>query len=254
MWYPRRFIIYAVILVVAVWLSMRVTNFELTNLMNLSNAVEFVINNFTPEAHHWANLPVYLQDSVVTLGMAFLGTFLALVFVLPLSFFAARNTSPARWQFAFSRSGFTFLRAVPEIVFGMVFVVALGLGPFAAVLAILLHNIGVLGKLISELIEAAEDGPQEAMKATGATRRIAQLFAIIPQIWPNVLSHYFYRFEVAIRTSLVLGIIGGGGIGQRLYNDFNSYNYEGVAVAIVVIMVLVLAVDFLGSFVRKRVI
>ena len=136
----------------------------------------------------------------------------------------------------------------------MILLTTLGLGPFPAVLAITFHNIGVMGKLISELIEAADTGPQEAMKAVGAKRWVASLFSILPQIWPNVLSNFFYRFEVAIRTSLILGFIGGGGIGQRLFNDFNTFNYSSVSLDVLIIMVMVILVDSLGSFVRNRVI
>jgi phosphonate transport system permease protein len=146
------------------------------------------------------------------------------------------------------------VRSIPEIVFGLILLTALGLGPFPAVLAIMFHNTGVLGKLVSELIESADPGPQEAMKAVGSKDWFASLFSILPQIWPNVLSQFFYRFEVAIRTSLILGFIGGGGIGQRLFNDFKSFQYSSVSLDVLLIMLLVIVVDSIGSYVRNRVI
>jgi phosphonate transport system permease protein len=173
---------------------------------------------------------------------------------LPLSFLAAKNTSGSIAMYSSTRGGLSALRSIPEIVFGLIFVTAFGLGPFAAVLAIILHNIGVLGKLISELIEAADSGPQEAMRSVGASKWVGHLFAILPQIWPNVLSQYFYRFEVAIRTSLILGFIGGGGIGQQLFNHFQSFYYTAVALDIVLIMIMVIIVDFIGGQIRARVI
>ena len=195
-----------------------------------------------------------VRDMLETLAMAFLGSILGLLFALPLSFAAARNTAPSKIFYNFMRIALSFVRSVPEIVFGLILLTTLGLGPFPAVIAIMIHNVGVMGKLISELIEAADPGPQEAMKAVGAKNWLASLFSVLPQIWPNVLSNFFYRFEVAIRTSLILGFIGGGGIGQRLFNDFQTFQYPSVSLDVLIIMVMVIAVDFIGSYVRNRVI
>ncbi|UTR10624.1 phosphonate ABC transporter, permease protein PhnE [Evansella sp. LMS18] len=251
-WFNKKSLIYIVILIALTWWSMNITGFELEKFANFSNMISFIETRFLPP--DWAILPLLIRESLITLGIAFLGTFFALLVAIPLSFAAANNTSRNNYIYYFSRFSLSGLRSVPEIVFGLLFVVVIGLGPFAAVLAILLHNIGVLGKLISELIEASDRGPQEAMKSVGATHGIGSLFAIIPQIWPNVLSNYFYRFEVAIRTSLILGFVGGGGLGQQIFNQYQSFYYQGMAVSIVLIMVLVIIVDMFGSFVRKRII
>lgn len=199
-------------------------------------------------------LPNMVQDTLETLAMAFLGSVFGLIIALPISFIAARNTSPSPILFQFSRIALSFVRSIPEIVFGLILLTTLGLGPFPAVIAIMFHNIGVFGKLISELIEAADPGPQEAMKAVGSKTWVANLFSILPQIWPNVLSQFFYRFEVAIRTSLILGFIGGGGIGQRLFNDFKTFQYSSVSLDVLIIMVMVIIIDFLASYIRKRII
>ncbi|SDH01445.1 phosphonate transport system permease protein [Alteribacillus persepolensis] len=251
-WFRKRVWLYAVLLGLFTWWSMGKTEFEVSSFQEFSNAYSFIHDRFLPAS--WEILPTLIDPILVTLAVAFLGTFIALLIALPLSFAAAKNTAGNRLFYYFNRFFLSVLRSVPEIVFGLIFVVVLGLGPFPAVMAILLHNIGVLGKLISELIEAADAGPQEAMQSVGAGRRIGNLFSILPQIWPNVLSHYFYRFEVAIRTSLILGFIGGGGIGQKLFNDFNSFNYTAVTVEVLLIMLLVIIVDLFGAFVRKRVI
>ncbi|WP_026674132.1 phosphonate ABC transporter, permease protein PhnE [Alkalihalobacterium bogoriense] len=251
-WFKRRYLVYGVFLLLFIYWSMSITEFDLRRFAQFPNAVDLVVNRFFPV--DWSIFPRLLQASLVTLAMAFLGTFFALIIALPLSFMAARNTSRHPLFFVTMRWSLSGLRSVPEIVFGLILVAALGLGPFAAVIAIILHNIGVLGKLISELIEAADEGPQEAMKAVGSTRWVRVLFSILPQIWPNILSHYFYRFEVAIRTSLILGFIGGGGLGQQLFNHFNSLQYQKVALDIIMIMALVIVVDFIGGKVRERVI
>ncbi|WP_307320243.1 phosphonate ABC transporter, permease protein PhnE [Evansella vedderi] len=251
-WFKPKYLIYLLIVIALTWWSMNITGFDFRNFYRFGDAIQFVATRFFPI--EWSLFPRLLEASLVTLAVAFLGSFFALLVALPISFMAAHNTSRHPFLYGLTRTSLSGLRSVPEIVFGLILVVALGLGPFPAVLAILLHNIGVLGKLISELIEAADPGPQEAMKTVGATRWVAVLFSILPQIWPNVLSHYFYRFEVAIRTSLILGFIGGGGLGQLLFNHFNSFYYTAVALDIIMIMALVIIVDFIGSYVRKRVI
>ncbi|MCT8137323.1 phosphonate ABC transporter, permease protein PhnE [Anaerobacillus sp. CMMVII] len=251
-WLKPKYFFIGLILLVAVWYSMEATQFQFEKFKNIPNMYFFIRDQFFPP--NWSIMPRLINASFVTLSMAFLGTFIALIVSIPLSFMAARNTSRHPIFCWFNRTMLSGLRSIPEIVFGLMFVVSLGLGPFPAVLAIMLHNIGVLGKLISELIESAEPGPQEAMKSVGATRWVAVLFSILPQIWPNVLSHFFYRFEVAIRTSLILGFIGAGGIGQLLFNHFQTFQYKSVASDIIAIIVLVIVVDFIGGKIRERVI
>ncbi|MBT2689563.1 phosphonate ABC transporter, permease protein PhnE [Bacillus sp. ISL-47] len=251
MWFKRRSIITHALLALFVFLSMKLTEFDLSKFRDFRNMIDFLSHWFPMD---FSLLPKILEDSMETLAMAFLGSFFGLLIGLPLSFMAAKNTAGAPFVYHLTRVGLSFVRSIPEIVFGLILLTALGLGPFPAVLAIMFHNIGVLGKLISELIEASDPGPQEAMKAVGAKNWFASLFSILPQIWPNVLSNYFYRFEVAIRTSLVLGFIGGGGIGQRLFNDFKTFQYTAVSLDVLVIMIIVILVDFFGSYVRNRVI
>ncbi|MCP8616227.1 phosphonate ABC transporter, permease protein PhnE [Salirhabdus salicampi] len=230
---------------------MRLTEFNLAKFRDFQNMVDFIARWFPMD---FSKLHLMVRDSLDTLAMAFLGSFLGLIIAVPVSFFAAKNTSHSFTLFHFSRFSLSFVRSVPEIVIGLILLTTLGLGPFPAVIAIMIHNIGVLGKLISELIEAADPGPQEAVKAVGTKKWFAYLFSILPQIWPNVLSHYFYRFEVAIRTSLILGFIGGGGIGQRLFNDFKTFDYPSVSLDVLLIMILVIAVDLFGSYVRNKII
>ncbi|WP_409250835.1 phosphonate ABC transporter, permease protein PhnE [Bacillus sp. SCS-153A] len=251
MWFKRRSFFTFLILMIFVYFSMKLTEFDLSKFRDFRNMIDFLSQWFPMD---FSLLPKMLEDGMETLAMAFLGSFFGLLIALPLSFISARNTSPSLLLYNVSRVGLSFVRSVPEIVFGLILLTALGLGPFPAVIAIMLHNIGVLGKLISELIEASDPGPQDAMKAVGAKKWFAYFFSILPQIWPNVLSHYFYRFEVAIRTSLVLGFIGGGGIGQRLFNDFKTFQYSSVSLDVLIIMIMVIAVDFLGSYVRNKVI
>ncbi len=194
-----------------------------------------------------------LRAMVDTLEIAVFSTLAAAALAFPLSFLAARNWTPSRWIYDSIRFLINLFRSIPELVLALVFIPTLGLGPMPAVMALIIHNIGVFGKLISETIEASDDGPQEAVKALGGTRLLVAVYGIVPQILPLVLSHYFYRLEVAIRTTLILGIVGAGGLGQMLYNDFKQFMYQKVTFEVVLIMVLVTGVDYLGALIRKRV-
>ncbi|ANX12441.1 phosphonate ABC transporter, permease protein PhnE [Fictibacillus arsenicus] len=250
-WFKKRqFFVFLIIAVLAAY-SMRLTEFDLSKFRDFENMGDFLSKWFPMNTE---SLPYLFTESVLTISIAFLGSLFGLIIALPLSFFAARNTSGHRIIFAATRFYLSFLRSVPEFVFGLILLTTLGLGPFPAVIAIVLHNIGVLGKLISELIEAADKGPMEAMSAVGAKRWIGNLFAILPQIWPNVLSQFFYRFEVAIRTSLILGLIGGGGIGQQLFIHFKTFQYQLVSVDVLLIMIMVILVDYIGGKIREKVI
>jgi phosphonate transport system permease protein len=250
-WFKKRqFFVFLIIAVLAAY-CMRLTEFDLSKFQDFENMGDFLSKWFPMNTD---SLPYLFTESVLTISIAFLGSLFGLIIALPLSFLAARNTSGHRIIFAATRFYLSFLRSVPEFVFGLILLTTLGLGPFPAVIAIVLHNIGVLGKLISELIEAADKGPMEAMSAVGAKRWIGNLFAILPQIWPNVLSQFFYRFEVAIRTSLILGLIGGGGIGQQLFIHFKTFQYQLVSVDVLLIMIMVILVDYIGGKIREKVI
>lgn len=228
------------------------TNFNPLLFKDIGNTVDFVKSSFlNPD---WRVLPKAIKESITTIQIAIMGTILATIIAMPLSFLGARNTSFHWTIYSFIRGILSFMRSVPEIVFALIFVPTVSLGPIAGVLAITLHNIGVLGKMISELIEAAESGPQEAVASTGASKKIVILYGIVPQIIPIVLSNIFYRLEVSIRASLVLGLVGAGGIGQLLSIHFKIFQYEKVAVDVLVIMMLVIIVDTIGAYVRRKVI
>ncbi|MDQ0339868.1 phosphonate transport system permease protein [Caldalkalibacillus uzonensis] len=252
MWLTVRNILIAVMLgVLTVWSAVG-TGFNLPKLIDSLWRFKEIFDLWFPP--NWERSGSAFNAILMTLQMAFLGTFLALFIVLPLSFLAAANTSPNSLLYQLTRGIFSFLRSIPDIVIGLILVMAIGPGPFPAVMAILLHNIGVLGKLIAELVEASDKGPQEAVRSVGLGRAMVALYGILPQIIPNVLSHYFYRFEVAIRSSVILGFLGGGGIGQLLFNSFRTFQYADVTTYVIFVMLLVILVDMVGGLIRQRVI
>jgi phosphonate transport system permease protein len=143
------------------------------------------------------------------------------------------------------------LRAVNEFVFALMFVTAVGLGPFAGMLALGLHTGGVLGKLLSETIEAIDPGQLEGVAAVGAGRAHVIAFGVVPQVMPNFLSYILLRFESDIRSASVIGMVGGGGIGFYLWDTIRSFNDREAATVILLIVVMVMCVDVVSSRIRR---
>jgi phosphonate transport system permease protein len=248
--FKKNTVLLLVVVALGIWSAVG-SGFNLLLLRDLGNSLDFLARSWPPD---WSVLGRAASAIAETLQIAYLGTLLALIFALPLSFLAAWNTAPNGLVYNGVRSVLSFIRAVPEIVFALIFVPTVSLGAMAGVLAITLHNLGVLGKLIAELVEAADRGPQEAVSASGAPGILVATHGILPQILPNVFSHAFYRMEVSVRSVLVLGFVGAGGIGQQLFIHFRMFQYEKVFVDVLAIMVLVVLIDYLGAFVRSRVI
>ncbi len=227
------------------------TGFNPILFKDLGNSIKFVIEMFPPD---YSVFRVALYEVLITLYIAIIGTFLSVVISIPVSYLAASNTAPNQMLYHISRTTLSFLRGIPEIVFALIFVPTLSLGPFAGVMALTIHNIGVKGKIFSELIEASEIGPKEAIQSTGAGQTLIYFFGILPQILPNVISNIFYRFEVNVRASIILGLVGAGGIGQQLIIHFKMFQYDKVLVDIFVIMVLVVSIDYFGGYLRRKII
>ncbi|SCY52323.1 phosphonate ABC transporter, permease protein PhnE [Alkaliphilus peptidifermentans] len=239
------------LLILFLW-SANGTKFNPLLFRDFGNTLNFIQKSFlNPD---WSVLPMALKESVITVQIAIMGTFLALILAIPISFLGAKNTSPHWSIYTFLRSVLSFIRSIPEIVFALIFVPTVSLGPFAGVLALMIHNIGVMGKLFSEIIESADIGPQEAVASTGAKKIIVILYGIVPQVIPHVLSNAFYRLEVSVRASLVLGLVGAGGVGQLLSIHFRMFQYNKVAVDCLVIMTMVIVIDYFGGIIRRRVI
>ncbi len=247
----RKVYLWIGLILLLVW-SAKGTKFNPLLFKDFGNTLDFVRKSFLKP--DWSVLPVAINQSIITIQIAIMGTVLALVVAVPISFFAAKNTSPHWSVYGTLRALLSFLRSVPEIVFALVFVPTVSLGPLAGVLALAIHNIGVMGKLFSEIIESADIGPQEAVTATGAKRSIVILYGILPQVIPHILSNAFYRLEVSVRASLVLGLVGAGGVGQLLSIHFKMFQYNKVAVDCLVIMAMVIVIDYIGGIIRRRVI
>jgi phosphonate transport system permease protein len=199
----------------------------------------------------FAHLGEYAWQCVVTLCIALWGTVLAASISVPLGLLGARNISPHPVVYVAARRAMDLLRAVNEFVFALMFVTAVGLGPFAGMLALGLHTGGVLGKLLSETIEAIDPGQMEGVAATGAGRLHVIAFGVAPQVMPNVVSYLLLRFESDIRSASVIGMVGGGGIGFYLWDTIRAFNDREAATVILLIVVLVMVTDVVSARIRR---
>lgn len=190
--------------------------------------------------------------ALVTLWIGLLGTTLSIPASLVLALLAARGTSPAGWVYQAARGLLSFLRAVPDVVFALIFVTAVGLGPFPGVLALICHNVGVMGKLWAESLEDADPGPPQALRSAGAGRIQVAAHALLPSVTPQMVGLLLYRFDVNVRSSLVLGLVGAGGIGFLINQSIQLFQFDQMLTHILVILVLIVAVDQLSAFVRRR--
>jgi len=215
---------------------------------NSDNMREFGKDFLKPDFDQW---PLYVGQMWLTIQMALWGTFLAVILAIPLGLAAAKNISPP-WVSQPMRRFLDMLRSVPDLVVGTLFIVAVGLGPFAGVMALTISTGGVLGKLFSEAVEAIDRGPVEGVRATGAAPLQEIVWGVMPQVAPLWTSYALYRFESSSRSATVLGLIGAGGIGQVLFDSLNSFEYSRVAAIVIVIIVAVSLIDLLSQVIRSR--
>lgn len=212
--------------------------------------LDFFGRMFPPDLAHLALLT---DATVETVQIAVWGTLIAIILSIPFALLGARNTTPHVVVFHLIRLLLNALRSINELVFALIFVAAVGLGPFAGVLAIALHATGMLAKFCAEEVEGVDRGPIEAMQATGAGRLQVILFGIVPQVVPAFVSYAVYRFDVSIRAATILGLVGAGGLGFSLIKTMKLFKYHETATCILVIFVLVAVSDWLCARIRARI-
>lgn len=210
------------------------------------NMAQFGEAFLSPNFHEWE---LYLTEMVVTIQIALWGTALSVVLGIPFAILSSSNVCPV-WIVQPVRRLMDAFRAINEIVFALLFVVAVGLGPFAGVMALFIHNTGIIAKLFSEAVEATDPRPVEGIRATGASRLQEVIFGIVPQVIPLWSSYTLYRFETNVRSATVLGIIGAGGIGQTLYESIRSFLYAETAAIIIIVVLSVMIIDIVSARLR----
>ena len=219
-------------------------------LSDSGNMGQFAKDFFPPDFTEWRT---YVQEMSVTLAVAVWGTALSIVCAIPFGLMSAHNMAPA-WVVQPVRRVMDACRAINEMVFAMLFIVAVGLGPFAGVLALWVHTTGVLAKLFAEAVEAIDPRPAEGVRATGATSLDEIIYGVLPQVLPLWISFALYRFESNVRSAMVVGMVGAGGIGVVLYESIRSFNYSQTAAVMLMVIVVVTVIDLLSARLRERVI
>jgi len=212
-----------------------------------ANMGKFLKEFFPPDFREWRS---YLREMIVTLHIAVWGTALAIVTAVPCGLLSSSNLVPA-WVYQPVRRVMDACRAINEMVFAMLFIVAVGLGPFAGVLALWVHTTGTLAKLFSEAVEAIDPRPVEGVRATGASALEEIVYGVIPQVMPLWISYSLYRFESNVRSASVVGMVGAGGIGVVLYEVIRGFEYAQTCAVMLIIIVFVTAIDLLSARIRK---
>jgi phosphonate transport system permease protein len=187
-----------------------------------------------------------------TVDIAIFGTVGGVIMALPLAILAAENVTPSRYVYYAARGTIGFARAVPDLVWALLFVTAVGLGPFPGALAISVHSIGMLGRLFAETIEHMDMAPIDALSLTGARRLQVFTHGVVPSILPSLTGITLYRFDENIRSSLVLGFVGAGGIGFELLSAMSLFQYQLVSLYLIVTFILIITAERLSALVRAR--
>ena len=195
------------------------------------------------------------EPALETVLMATLATLLGALMAIPVAWLGADNISPlGRFTYLVGRVLMTLSRSVHEVVWGLVFVAAVGLGALAGVLAMAVRSIGFISKTVAEAIEDVNKGPVEAMRAVGANRFQVLMFGIVPQVLPVIIGNVIFEWDVNIRRSTIMGLVGAGGLGLALHRQMASYNYGGIATVIFVILLLIVFGEVFSAWARKKVI
>jgi phosphonate transport system permease protein len=195
------------------------------------------------------------EPALETVLMATLATLLGALMAIPVAWLGANNISPlGRFTYYVGRVLMTLSRSVHEVVWGLVFVAAVGLGALAGVLAMAVRSIGFISKTVAEAIEDVNKGPVEAMRAVGANRFQVLMFGIVPQVLPVIIGNVIFEWDVNIRRSTIMGLVGAGGLGLALHRQMASYNYGGIATVIFVILLLIVFGEVFSAWARRKVI
>ena len=199
-------------------------------------------------------LHLYLRGLIETLSIAFLGTLLAALFAFPIAFVATKNIVAQKLIHFLSRRLLDSIRGIDTLIWALIFINVVGLGPFAGILAIAMSDLGSFGKLFSEAIETADKKSREGVRSTGGNTAHEIVFGILPQVRPVILSQVLYYFESNTRSATVIGIVGAGGIGLYLSNEISQQNWDHVSFLILMVLVTVAVVDQISSRLRFAII
>ncbi len=211
------------------------------------NMATYAADFFPPNFSQWR---LFIEEMLVTLQIALWGTTLAVITAIPMALLGSSNLVPS-WVYQPVRRMMDACRAINEMVFAMLFVVAVGLGPFAGVLALWIHTTGILAKLFSEAVESIDPQPVEGIRSTGASALHEILYGVIPQVMPLWISFALYRFESNVRSATVVGMVGAGGIGVVLWEIIRGFQYAETCAVMLIIIATVTCIDLLSARIRR---
>lgn len=212
-----------------------------------ANMATFLADFFPPDFREWR---FYVEEMVITVQIALWGTVMAIVCAIPFGLACAGNIAPW-WIYQPARRLMDIFRSINEMVFAMLFVTAVGLGPFAGVLALWVHTTGILAKLFAEAVEAIDPRPVEGIRSTGAHKLEEIVFGVIPQVMPLWVSYSLYRFESNVRSASVVGLVGAGGIGQVIWEIIRGFQFGQTCAVMIIIVITVMSIDLLSQWLRK---
>ncbi len=201
---------------------------------------------------NWSFLPRTVDPMLETFKMAVVASAIGCALALPVAFLASRVTAPNPATLLIDRGLLSVVRAIPDILYALIFVAAVGIGPLPGIGALVLFNIGVVAKLLSETVDGVDTGPIEAARAGGANRTQTVRWAVLPQVLPNYVAYSLYTFELNIRASTVIGIVGAGGIGNLLVTQYRFFAWSNVSVIVAQLFVLVFLIELLSISLRRR--
>ncbi|MFV1990144.1 MAG: phosphonate ABC transporter, permease protein PhnE [Acidimicrobiales bacterium] len=247
-----RVVVSTVILILVVW-SVLGINISIARIVGAPADIWDIVKQMIPPNLEWEYIKDVLGKVMESIYIAWIGTIIGAVISLPLAFAAAANTSP-RWIQIPVRIFFSAVRAFPELILAIFFLPVVGLGPWAGALAIGLHSVGTLGKLSTEAIESLDGGPMEAVDAAGGKWSSKMRWAVMPQVMPVVVALWLFRFEINIRASAVLGLIGAGGVGSELVGRLNFREFDKAGTVLLITAIVVIIVDTISASVRRRLI
>jgi phosphonate transport system permease protein len=252
--HARRNVGVALVAVVAVWAAVSV-GVRGEGLLSLPGGVANVIHRmFFRGGPDWTYLGVSLEAMIQSIQIAWVGTVIGALISLPLGFFGAKNVSSGPISNVV-RQVLNGIRAFPELVLAIaIFIPIAGLGPVAGALAIGFGSVGTLGKLTAEVIEGIDPGPVEAARATGGGPLQVQRWGVLPQVLPEIVAFWLYRFEINIRAAAILGVVGAGGIGFILQQTIVFGRFPRAGMAILVVIVATMIIDTISGRIRRRII
>lgn len=245
-WVPLSLVIF---LAITVWVVLGLApDFERT-IANLDQAGEILAEFWPPQ---FSFIDRTFGPLLETFQMAVIASVLGCTIALPLAFLASRISAPNAAVYWIDRAVLSVLRSIPDVLYALIFVAALSVGPLPGVLALIFFSIGVVAKLLSETVDGIDRGPIEAARATGARHTQVVATSILPQVLPNYVAYALYTFELNVRASAVVGFVGAGGIGLLLETQRRFFNYDRVALVVLELFVMVVVIEFISERLRRR--